>query len=373
MKIFNRLFIFMLIFLWALPSTGQDLHLNYLRDYPTTLTLPKGMWEISVSYGMVNDAIDIFDVREKELKNISKKFAVSGVGNYYDLPIRVNYGLTDKLSVLSNFTYRWIDYGSSELKVKSYCLGLRGNLIGEQGGFFPSISFDFGTRGNIADDQTFREPFEINYYLNKMLPQLSPKLSTEVNEHVWLNYETENTTIRHKIEKVDIRNMKDYNIYCRITLGKTTEYFYPNIFFEYGKNWIKTKVGENLTKNIIDYLPDEYKDRVLKLSDLDRHEEYWKIGMSLLIKTPFKTLTHIEYNYISINRGKKLDYEPINHILKMDINYSISKNVIFTIGGIYLHRQFNGVLPFMYNRYSQTTFDHKYGWAKIGLTFLFGK
>ncbi len=373
MKIFNRLFIFMLIFLWAIPSTGQDLHLNYIRDYPTSLTLPKGMWEMNISYGMVNDTIDIFDVKGKELKTIGKKFAVSGLGNYYDLPIRLNYGLTERLSILSNFTYRWIDYGSSKLKVKSYCLGLRRNLRGEEGGLFPSISFDFGTRGNIANDQTFTDPFQINYYINKMIPELSTKLSTEVNEHVWLKYETENMIIKHKIEEVDIRNMKDYNIYWRITLGKTTEHFYPNIFFEYGRNWIRTKVGQNLIENVIDYLPDEYKDRLLKLSNLNRNEGYWKIGISLLIKTPFKTLTHIEYDYVSVNREKELDYEPKNHIIKIDINYSFRKNVIFTIGGIYLNRQFNGVLPFMYNRYSQTTFDHKYGWAKIGLTFLFGR
>ena len=118
-------------------------------------------------------------------------------------------------------------------------------------------------------------------------------------------------------------------------------------------------------------VPEKYKDRFPELPlDLSRNEYYYKVGLSLFFRTPYKTLTHIEYSSLKIKRKKELNFIDYNHILKGSIGYFLNKRTILSFSGTYLHRQFNGEIPFLYNKYTQTTFDHPYGWIQFGITYL---
>jgi hypothetical protein len=118
-------------------------------------------------------------------------------------------------------------------------------------------------------------------------------------------------------------------------------------------------------------VPESYRDKLPELPiDLSRNESYWKGGFSVFLRTPFRTLTYLEYSYVRLNRDADLGYVNYNHIVRAKIDYFLKSNVILSVGGEYLHRQFNGQIPFMYNKYSQTNFDHRYGWAEVGVVFL---
>jgi len=357
-------FAFCLSLLLSHSSLSQELplYLTYSSDYPASMVIPKRRWEIGLFYGKVDDTIDILNIREQELSTISSQLRADSLGNYEHLKFNLNYGLTYQSMISTGITSRSIDYGSGMLNVYSYHLSIRKS-------FESILSVDIGLKGNIGEDRTFSNINDINYYLHKFRPDISIEVDPS---YVWFVKETTDLIIKYGVPKrenpyFELRDLKDSTKFIRVTLGKVFDFIYPNIFLEYGKTSINTKIDTNLK----DMVPSSFKNKLPELPiDLSRDESYWKGGFSIFLKTPFKTLTSIEYNYIRLNRDASLNYINYNHILKAKVDYFLRKNIVLSIGGEYLHRQFNGVIPFMYNRYSQTTFDHRYGWAEAGVIFL---
>jgi hypothetical protein len=264
--------------------------------------------------------------------------------------------------IITSYLKRKINYGTGNLNINSYTLAFRKS-------FNSLISLEIGIRKNNAKDLKISDISEMNYYADKFKKGLT--IETDKN-YVWLTRKYPEMTLSIGFLKKEepfflIKDMKDFSNYYRLTIGKAFKIFYPNFYLEYGKTKINTKIDSNIIKMI----PDKYKNRFPDLPyNLDRNENYYKFGFSLFIKTPCRTLTQIEYSYIKINRKQSLNYIDYNHILKGKIGYFINRNIILTFGGKLLYRQFNGEIPFLYNKYSQTTFDHPYGWIQFGITFI---
>jgi hypothetical protein len=360
---------FCLSLLTSLSSLSQELplYLTYSSDCPASMVIPEGRWEAGLFYGKVDDTIDVLNIKKQELSTISSQLRADSLGNYEHLKLNLNYGLTYQSMISTGITSRSIDYGSGKLKVYSYRFSIRKS-------FKSLFSIDIGLKGNIGKDRTFSNVDDINYYLHKFRPDIYIKIDPS---YVWFVKEAADLTIEYGVPRredpyFELKDLKDSTKFIRITLGKAFEFFYPNIFLEYGKTNINTKIDTNL-KDIIpsSSIISGYKNRLPELPiDLSRDESYWKGGFSIFLRTPFKTLTSVEYNYIKLNRDADLGYINYNHILKAKVDYFLRRNIILSIGGEYLHRQFNGVIPFMYNKYSQTTFDHRYGWVEVGVIFL---
>jgi len=338
------------------------LYLTYTTDYPASMVIPKGRWEINLFYGKIDDTIDIFNVKGRELSKISSSYRTNSLGNYEHLRLNLNYGLTYHSMLLTGLTSHSIDYGNGKLTVYSYHFSLRKS-------FNSIFSVELGLKGNVAEDRTFSDVRDINYYLHKFRSDISIEVDPS---YIWFVKETADLIIKYGVPRTEdpnfeLKDMLDSTKFLRLTLGRAFDFLYPNVFLEFGKTGISTKIDTNL-KNLI---PENYKNKLPSLPiDLSRSETYWKGGFSIFIRTPFKTLTSLQYSYVKLSRSSNLNYVNYNHILKAKVDYFLRKNVILSIGGEYLHRQFNGVIPFMYNRYSQTTFDHRYGWAEVGLIFL---
>jgi len=355
---------FCLSLLTSVSSLSQELplYLTYSSDYSASMVIPKGRWEVGLFYGRVDDTIDVFNIKEQELSTISSQLRADSLGNYEHLKLNLNYGLTYQSMISTGITSRSIDYGSGKLNVYSYHFSIRKS-------FKSLLSVDIGLKGNIGEDRTFSNVNDINYYLHKFRPDISIEVDPS---YVWFVKETTDLIIKYGVPKkedpyFELKDLKDSTKFIRLTVGKAFDFIYPNVFLEYGKTKINTEIDTNLK----DMIPSSYKNKLPELPiDLSRDESYWKGGFSIFLRTPFKTLTSLEYNYVRLNRGADLGYINYNHILKAKVDYFLRKNIILSIGGEYLHRQFNGVIPFMYNRYSQTTFDHRYGWAEVGVIFL---
>ncbi len=338
------------------------LYFTYTSDYPASMVIPKGRWEIGVFYGKVNDTIDVLNVKGRELSKISSRYRTNSLGNYEHLKLILNYGLTYHSMLLTGLTSRSIDYGSGKLTVYSYHFSLRKS-------FDSVFSVELGLKGNVAEDRTFSDVRDINYYLHKFRPDISIELDPS---YIWFVKETPDLIIKYGVPRTEdpnfkLKDMSDSTKFLRFTLGKAFDFLYPNVFLEFGKTRISTKIDTNLK----DLIPESYKSKLPPLPiDLSRSETYWKGGFSIFIRTPFKTLTSLQYSYVKLKRSSDLNYVNYNHVIKAKVDYFLRKNVILSVGGTYLHRQFNGVIPFMYNKYSQTTFDHRYGWAEAGIIFL---
>ncbi len=355
------LFFCVIILFFGLNLKADQLpeYLPFIKDHPSSMILPKHYLELDYNYGKINDTLDILNLKQKELKNIN----AGDIGNYTENGGIINFSLTDDFMVTGILKKRNLDYGKGSLDVKTYGLSFRKS-------FNSLVSFDFGFIKNKGDDIKFIDLDEINYYAKKFDPRISIKYTPKfiIFTKKEANGNTEEIGVLRKEDLyISIENMKDYTKFYRLTLGKTYDIFYPNIFFEYGRTKITTKIDSNIRE----LLPDKYKNFVPGLPvKLDRHEKYYKFGCSLFIKTPLRTLTYIEYFYQKFKRGSGLNYVDYNQVFKAELNYFVRGNIILSIGGIYLHRQLNGEIPFLYNKYSQTTFDHRYGWLNFGLTYI---
>jgi hypothetical protein len=317
--------------------------------------------EIGFDYGLLNDTVDILNLKSKTLKKISNK-NIGAIGDYKEYGLTLNYGISLKSMLSLQLKKRYLDYGAGTLKFFTYDYSFRKS-------FNSILSLEFGYKGNIADNLKMDDLSSMSYYLKKV----DPTLSFEINDKfIIVKKEVQGSTVEVGFKKkenpyIKLKNMKDSTKYIRVTLGKTFEYFYPNMFLEYGHTDIKSEIDSNL-KNIVPSAFTKYLPQ-LPIS-LDRTEWYYKYGFSLFFRTPFKTLTSLQYSYIKINRKKSLSYMDNNHILDFKIGYFLSKRIILNFHAKYLKNQFNGEVPFLYNKYTQTTFDHQYGWVGFGVTYL---
>jgi len=361
-----RLFFILLLlpFLVFHPSYSRELplYLTYSSDNPASMVIPKGRLEVGLFYGRVDDNVDVLNIKERELSTVSSQLRADSLGNYEHLRFYLNYGLTYRSMVLTGITFRSIDYGRGRLDVYSFSFSLRKS-------FHSLFSFDFGFRGNVGEDKTFSDVRDINYYLHKFRPDVSIEVDSY---YVWFIKETADMIVKYGVPRkenpyFELKDLKDFTKFVRFTFGKAFDFIYPNLFLEYGKTKISTKIDTNLKSMV----PESYRDKLPELPiDLSRNESYWKGGFSVFLRTPFRTLTYLEYSYVRLNRDADLGYVNYNHIVRAKIDYFLKSNVILSVGGEYFHRQFNGQIPFMYNKYSQTTFDHRYGWAEVGVVFL---
>jgi len=77
----------------------------------------------------------------------------------------------------------------------------------------------------------------------------------------------------------------------------------------------------------------------------------------------------IGFEYDKFIRDEGLDYIDFNYIIDADISYKLSKQILLFAGAKIMYRQLNGEIPYLYNEYSQTSYDHKYGYTKYGLQY----
>ena len=288
--------------------------------------------------------------------------------------VQLNYGLLDKTTLQAGFIYRDLDYGFDTLEIQSYDIAFKQSLIAQTDNWIPFMAIDAGVRFNNAADLIHDEDNEINSIISKFsLPGI--RVRTD-NSYVWFDRISNGTTTSYGVLKngrpglkFTIKNMSDITPFIRLTAGKRYGIFRPNLFLEYGYTSIESKLDSNVKA----YLPEEISNRVPRLPiDLSRHENFLKAGFGFTANFPLKTTAMLEYNYIKLFRDNDLDYVDYNHVLKAEINYAVNARLFFNIGGMYYYRQFNGIMPFLYNDYSQTSFDHRYGRAHIGFTLLFG-
>jgi hypothetical protein len=295
--------------IWA-----QDLGGSVLRDYPSALTVPKGRFEISLDYLTA-------DLPENESQ--------IGTGDLPGFRLLANYGLLHHTTIMSAFTYQTLKLGIDELKIFSADLSLKRNLISWQRGWIPKLSINAGIRTNMALDE------------DRILVDVNPG--------------NDDTT------HVSIYDLKDNTAYARFTAGQIVGRLFPHLFLEYGHSNIYAK-ADFATKEV----PPGFSH------DLGRNEDYLKTGISFLIKFPYKSLLHLEYDYLKIFRDQELDEVDDNHILKADINYYLTPSMALNLGWQYNFHQLNGQIPFLYQEFNQENFDQKYNCLKFGLTFLFG-
>ncbi len=351
--------------LFGLQST---LSADYIGESKAPLALPTNAIEVSYQYKAMNNTLDVFNVRESEFGS-SNTVQTNGLGDYTSHKIVTNYSPLANSLLNFNLSSQTIGYGSSTLDVLSY--GGYGRYI-----FKPSslitVGVDIGFRGNKGKKVSMSSAADIQYYIDKLGKNIQV---AETDEHLWLAKKTDDSSWikfpKSSHPEISIDSMSDQTFYGRTSIAMGFETFSPSLYMELGHTTISTTIDTNMD----DLAGNSFKDLFVTYTNfpisLNRNENYASAGFNLAVNTPFNTVLTTNYEYKKLFRENGLNFLNTNHTLEMLLSYNITPNLGVNIGGTYLYRQFNGTIPFLYNKYSQTSFDHPFGWCQVGINYTF--
>jgi hypothetical protein len=363
--VLNFLGVFLLA--WSAPADAEPPFL--LRDYPTVLLAPKGQLEISADYLVMDSAVDIFDFREEESKSVDPSLRTPSLGDLNGGRLLVNYGLFSSTTLHGEYVYRDVDLSFSDFQVHSLEFSLRQGILGHPSGRGPRVTLDAGARLDFGEDIDFDSIDRINSIVRRIDPELSV---SDIGSHLVFSHGDEQLFVSKAGRDplgIAVEDMRDHTLFIRLTAGAPFGPLFPNLFAEVGRSEIDTRV----TGNVDQYVPEGFGAAVDDLPlRLDRNENYWKVGGDLLVALPFDLQANLAYYYQRMDRDASLDFVDYNHVVQGNLTWFLNDRVAVDLGGTYYRRQFNGVIPFLYNEFTQTGFDHDYGVVHLGLSGVFG-
>ncbi len=322
--------------------------------------LPKIGLRIDSSYIRVNDSVDIFNVREDEIGSLEKYG--NSIGNLSGFHIGGHYGLNRDNAIFFKYENTKLDYGGANLLNHRFEAFYRRNITEDKYKKIKSLSLDFGVVSNIGAD------IEIDNYnfLNSMIKKIAPTSGYSI--------EGNGTIIKNNVEanlydesgkkvspQVDISNMSSHSFYGKLLLGsQLNDHSIGNIYGSFGYSLIDSK---------IDVQPKDLIEKIA-IPELNRDEFFTVAGASFITEWS-KVILELDYSYTRIFRTEDLNYQKSSHELKMAVSTPLKNKVLVFVEGDVMFQQFNSSLPYLYNIYTQTQFDKKYGFAKLGLAYKF--
>ena len=355
-------------FFSVLCLSSVSLYAQNFNNYTinkNAFVLPKGKVQIKSAYLKVNDTIDVLNLKAKELG--SSLSSLGGIGDMdgYDLELR--YGLTNRDSIFINYQ-RWnIDYGDSTLKNNKIDIFNRYNLYSNKGSFLDSISIDIGYEMNKATPIDIKNDTALNSMIKKLKPDTAIKLDDGTiiaNDTTFAVYDS----VGNKIHPyLSIGNLQSDSYYMRLLFGK--EIFtnsFLNLYIDYRLIDIKTKIIFYPNDNkFINSMMGKFT-----IPNMNRKESVIKSGFTYSLEI-YDFIAELNYEYSKIFRDSDISYNDVNHVFDASLSRKITDNFLLYIGGSLMLNQFNTDLPYLYNKYTKTQFDKKYGYAKLGIIYSF--
>ena len=335
-------------------------NIKYALHSNHAFTMPEGKKIFIFEYQKSNKTLDIFHLRDDD---ISKTFG--GVGDLDGIKLKTYYGIKNNFTSIGEFQFQKIEYGDGNLK--NFFLKLDAKkLLFTNLDKTNAFSVDIGIKINKAQDITYDNPKYLETLAKKFL---NVKNVTILNNKIGVVKNDGTTEILNlkSPPSITISNMKDFTPFINFTVEKEFQYAFFSVFTGISYTKIYTDIKANINP-----ADESTKEKISKYNlskNLDRDEKTLNIGFNITTKTPI--IMELSYQYLRIFRDKDLDYINYNHIIDLDFIKPINDNIFIYLGGKLLYRQFNGVIPYLYNKYSQTTFDHKYGWARVGIGYCF--
>lgn len=321
------------------------------------ITLPTNSVKLEFNIKKVNDTIDVFKIKEKEFGSDSK---YQDLGDMDGLGLNLKYGLTENLMLGLGYESMDLEYSGTVLTNKKLDTFLRYKLLSKDS---LSISFDSGYIKNSANDVKMSSIDAINDMLARVFKDTTAKLTSDKQT---LFYDG-STLVLTQDPYISLVDTYDTSLYGKLLVSFKTQNSINTLFGGYKQTKIENKIDSSFHKETDQSLQDKLKEYQF---DLGREEGMYFAGFAWGYKAS-KFIFEVDLEYQKMVRTSCLDYMQTNKILKANISYLLSKNLSFYIGGKVLYSQFNGELPYLYNKYTQTTFDHKYGYASTGLIYHF--
>jgi len=338
-------------------------NINYAVSDKHSFTLPKGKLEIKSAYLKMNDTIDVLNIK-KSVVGSSSTLSSSGDMDGYDLELR--YGLNSKDTWLLNYQTWNVQYSGSVLKNKRVEAINRYNLYNNDYSFFNSLSFDVGYRRDSSDPLDIKNDDTINSLIKKIKPTSTISVDNGTIHSGDSTFSLYDKTGNIMPTYISIENMSSRSYMLRLFLAKKISPYAIFDFYVAIKDIkITTSVGIYPKSSLTDSLLGDFKMPIL-----DRDERNLDIGFVYTIEKN-DYIYELNYQYTKIFRDADVSYVDYNNIIDASIAKKISKSLLIYVGARLMLEQFNTDIPYLYNKYTKTSFDKKYGFAKIGIVYSF--
>jgi hypothetical protein len=347
-----------ILFLLLIFTFSYSKNLKYANLDVHTLTLPKNALLVNGGYLMVNDKVDVLHLRDSSLSN-----AVSDLkgGEFETL-----YGISDRFMVVYKVAREKFTYNSYTIYNTKNDIYFRYHLLDELGKFNSGLSFDFGFVNNTMDDLYLTNLDDINKAAKRYYPDKNIHIDKDSDGRLTLHVDNNSENLNY-YPWVGLVNTNDNSFYLRVLSGFYKRHTYINLFLGAKKTKIKSRLVAN------DELVEKAKKHGYNIEkNLDRNENMFFGGMSFS-REFYKFILEGSYEYDRFQRDKNLGYMNSNHILDLSLGYKVNSRFLLYVGGKAMLHQLNGQIPYLYNQYTQTSYDHKYGYAKLGFVYYFSK
>jgi len=327
---------------------------DYILFDKHSLIFLKGDFYLKSSYLKIDDRIDVFNFKAKELGSLERFGAIGDMEGYQ---FSVGVGLNNQNSLFMNYQHTTIESVNYDLVNKHIDIFNRVNL-------FDNFSFDLGFMIDKANSYNITDDDMLNSLINKI--DTGSRISVKdgkilLGDASFTFYDENGWKIKPKVRIGDIESK---SFYIRFLNSKR---FLKNHSIDYYVGFKQTDI-----KTVIDFYPKEDIVDIPLTKSLNRDEQDINFGLTYSYNYQ-RYGFELNYEFHKIYRDKELDYINYNHIVNSIISRKMTDNLRVFIGGKLMTQQFNTDLPYLYTKYTQTQFDKKYGYAKIGFIYHFNK
>jgi hypothetical protein len=362
----------LLLLLFASLQAGESKMMNYGVLDNHSFIPPKGWFNLQISNLQTNETVDIFNIRASETKDLGNLGAT--IGNMDGFETRIGTGIFQNDALFFKYSYQNIEYAGSELKNSRIEFWNRYQLHNNNYSFFSAVSFDIGYLRNSAEDITISNHQLIDSLIKKVYPNSGVTKNNEMSEILnkpiyMISIDGSETMLTDSngnsiTPSFSTENMSSNTLYLKLLFGSQVG---SKTLFDLYTTILYTDISSEIVipNNIMDHVPSSFK------SDLSRSETAMNVGLSFISEFSY-FLFELNYEYTRIFRDSDLTYENNSHTLDSVLSLRLSRNISLFAGGRLMFQQMNSDIPYLYNQYTETQFDRKYGFARFGLIYNLG-
>lgn len=336
---------------------------QYLIFNKHGVALPENLHSVRFGYQYYDEKIDFYNMKEKELGSSSSKFGNIGDMDGYDLEYR--YGINKRNSFFFNLKLEKIEHTATTLNNRKIEIFDK-ILLSDSLKYVDAVSMDVGYINNTSSSLDIKK----DTYVTSLINRIRPNSGIKIIDGVFHSGRTTVTIYDNDWNKlypyVSINDLSSSSFYLRFIASKV---FKKKLMIDAYASYQKTDVNSK-----IDVYPKNHSffDSIigdLDIPNLNRKEDSYTLGFSIT-KRWREYLYEMNYERIKIKRDKlKLINE--NEILNISLSKEINKKTLLYLWGRIMNNQFNSDLPFLYNKYTETQFDKKYGYINFGFVYNF--
>ena len=327
--------------------------------------LPKN-GEISLGIGMemMNSTIDVLKIKEQEFGGTGQN--IDSLGDMKSLDLEASYAANNHFYLHSDFNKKYLEYSGSTLVNNNVDLYVRYQAY--QNDSF-AFAIDGGFETNRAEDVHLYDIDVINSNIRKVAPDKDIKISEDGNGS-GITYkqedgsqQTASLSIKPYLALLDTY---DESFYYRFVASLKSKNILFDVFAGYKQIKVNYAIDSSLAHETS--LQNEIGDKASVTQERQDGMIFSGFGFRYLLGS---LSGEVNYKYNKMLRISGLSAIDSNHILDMNLLYGFNDGFVIYLGGKVMSNQFNGEIHYLYTQYSQTSFDHPYGYMNIGTIIRF--